>query len=643
MECVCVWLVCVFVLSVCVGARSSLDGQRHLVTDGDAAPDLCEIDPPLCQDAASRLSFASLCSVHRLMDEDEDGSVDASETHEFLRDDLSLDSKDKHRKFHRADALISLQDLWSSWKSSEVYNWTQQQVFDWFLVSVELPQYSESFRKLQLDGKALPRLAVRSPPLTSSLKVSDRTHAQKLQLKALDIVLFGPPPARPLLKDLLLVLSLLLALVGVSVSFLLNRKSREDLGRVLSDLEALQSAEEELTQLQDRLQEAQQQQRSVHQEKLQVQQRLQGEVLSARQEAQRLRELRGGGDLRGGGRAEHQLDQVRCALRKAEMELGAPPLSLPPPLGLWLQLTHEVECQNYSLKKQSAEKQLLQAREGAEKIRKKRTSLFGTFHVAHSSSMDDVDHKILCAKQALAEVTAALREKLLRWQSIEALSGFSLVSNPGLAALAAALNLEASFLGLRPPPQHLLLSDDLDDMDEDILSPGTLKYAAWQMDRRVSDLWPMSGIADTQSPWKHSAQSLMPLRQRAGDPVSTFSSQRDFMSRSDSDSSLPVSHSESRGSYGSKPLPLSSRLQAQGSGGGGGGVSGLEKSSSLGELRGHLPPPSTLSFSCSTRSLCVTSDPPAAVVPDGGQEGEASVSRRRNAFNKIFKKKTARH
>ncbi|KAK1882680.1 putative subtilase-type protease inhibitor [Dissostichus eleginoides] len=48
-------------------------------------------------------------------------------------------------------------------------------------------------------------------------------------------------------------------------------------------------------------------------------------------------------------------------------------------------------------------------------------------------------------------------------------------------------------------------------------------------------------------------------------------------------------------------------------------------------------------FSCSTRSLCVTSDPPAAVVPDGGQEGEASVSRRRNAFNKIFKKKTARH
>lgn len=73
-------------------------------------------------------------------------------------------------------------------------------------------------------------------------------------------------------------------------------------------------------------------------------------------------------------------------------------------------------------------------------------------------------------------MTAALREKLHRWQQIESLTGFCVVNNPGLGALASALNLDPSFLGLRPPtPQHLLLSDDLDDMDEDILSPGTLQ------------------------------------------------------------------------------------------------------------------------------------------------------------------------
>ncbi|XP_029304351.1 stromal interaction molecule 1b isoform X2 [Cottoperca gobio] len=683
MESVCVWLVCVCVLSVC--AHSSLHRSdpahlgrhhHHLVSNSNGASDLCAIDPQLCQDEASRLSFEAICSVHKLMDDDADGSVDATETDEFLREDLKFhDSKAKRSSFHRADLHISVEDMWRAWKSSEVYNWTLQQVEDW-LLSVELPQYAETFRKQRLDGKFLPRLAVKNTTLTLSvLKISDRSHAQKLQLKALDIVLFGPPPGRhSQWKDLVLGVSVLMALCGCWFAFVQTRKSRDDMGRLVKDLEGLQRAEQSLTDLQEKLQQAQEEQRCVQVEKVKVEEELKSEIDSAKQEAQRLRELREGTENERSRQkyAEEELEQVRTALKKAERELEsrvhwAPPESLQK----WLQLTHEVEVQYYNIKRQSAERQLLQAREGAEKIKKKRSSLFGTFHVAHSSSLDDVDHKILSAKQALAEVTAALREKLHRWQHIEGLTGFCLVTNPGLGALAVALNLDPSFLGLRPPtPQHLILSDDLDDMDEDILSPGTLQYAAWQMDRRVSDLWPMSGIADTQSPWKHSAQSLMPLRQRIGDPTLAFSSQRDIMNCSDSDSALPVSHSESRGLYGSKPFLLSSRLQpqqGQGSGDGAGG-GGLEKSSSLGELRGS-PATTVLASSCSARSLCITSDAPAVfsssasssssgsargtglqltsrtspVGEDGGDESEASVSRRRIAFNKIFKKKQGRH
>lgn len=45
-----------------------------------------------------------------------------------------------------------------------------------------------------------------------------------------------------------------------------------------------------------------------------------------------------------------------------------------------------------------------------------------------------------------------------------------------MSSLASALNLDPAFLGIRPAiPQHLLLSDDVDDMDEDILSSGTLQ------------------------------------------------------------------------------------------------------------------------------------------------------------------------
>ncbi|XP_030010838.1 stromal interaction molecule 1-like isoform X2 [Sphaeramia orbicularis] len=650
MECMCVWLVCVSVFTVCVSSHSALDRSdhhhHHLVSNGNTASDLCLIDQQLCHDENSVLSFEAICSIHKLMDDDADGTVDTTETDEFLREDLKYhDSKAKHSSFHRADLHISVEDMWNAWKNSEVYNWTVQQVEDWLLVSVELPQYTETFRKHQLDGRALPRLAVKNTTLTVSvLKILDRSHAQKLQLKALDTVLFGPPPDRQnRWKDLVLALSVLMALGGCWFAYAQTRKSRDDLGKLMKDLEGLQKAEQSLLDLQEKLQKAQEEQRCVQVEKVKVEEELRNEINSAKQEAQRLRELREGTENERSRQkyAEEELEQVRTALKKAERELESRVRWTPPePLQKWLQLTHEVEVQYYNIKKQSAERQLLQAREGAEKIKKKRSSLFGTFHVAHSSSLDDVDHKILSAKQALAEVTAALREKLHRWQQIESLTGFCLVNNPGLGALATALNLDPAFLGLRPPtPQHLILSDDLDDMDEDILSPGTLQ-----------------------------SQSLMPLRQRTGDPGLMFSSQRDIMNRSDSDSALPLSLSEPRGLYSSKPFLLPSKLhplKPQGSGG------SLEKSSSLGELRGSP----VLASACSTRSLCVTSDAavdspfafssasssssgsargaglqPAVrrspVEEDGGVQGEESESssgRRRNAFNKIFKKKQGRH
>ncbi|CAI5642473.1 unnamed protein product [Oreochromis niloticus] len=663
MACVCVWLACVCLLCVRVEAHDGLDRSsdhahpeqhhHHVVSTSHTTSDLCAIDQQLCEDENSLLSFEAIRSIHKLMDDDADGTVDTTETDEFLREDLKdHNPKAKHSSFHRADAHISVEDMWNAWKGSEVYNWTVQQVEDWLLTSVELPQYNESFRRHQLDGQALPRLAVKNATLTvSMLKILDRSHAQKLQLKALDIVLFGPPPGRQShWKDLVLGLSILMALGGCWFAYAQTRKSRDDLGKLMKDLESLQRAEQSLLDLQEKLQQAQEEQRCVQVEKVKVEEELRNEINSAKEEALRLRELREGTENERSQQkyAEEELEQVRKVLKKAERELESRARWTPPEaLQKWLQLTHEIEVQYYNLKKQSAERQLLQAREGAEKIKKKRSSLFGTFHVAHSSSLDDVDHKILSAKQALAEVTAALREKLHRWQQIESLTGFCLVTNPGLGALATALNLDPSFLGLRPPtPQHLLLSDDLDDMDEDILSPGTLQ-----------------------------SQSLMPLRQRIGDPAqNTFSSQSDIMNRSDSDSTLPLSHSDPRGQHSSKSFLLTSRLHPLqdpgsrlGTRGGGGG---LEKSSSLGELRGISA--AVLASACSTRSLCITSDATdgtavfssstsssssgsargtglqvptrkGGVEEDAGEDGESSGSRRRNAFNKLFKKKHGRH
>ncbi|XP_037126139.1 stromal interaction molecule 1-like isoform X3 [Syngnathus acus] len=630
-------------------------------------PDLCTVDRQLCKDENAGLSFEAIYNIHRQMDDDADGTVDAAETDEFLREDLKYhDPKAKQSNFHRADLHISVEDMWDAWKNSEVYNWTGEQVEEWLQFSVELPQYAETFRKHGLDGKALPRLAVKNATLTGSvLKIVERGHVQKLQLKALDTVLFGPPPGRQNhWKDLVLGVSILAALGGCWFAYVQTKRSRDDLGKLMKDLEGLQRAEQSLLGLQEKLQKAQEDQRCVQVEKVKVEEELRNEIDAAKREACRLRELREGteNEMSRQKYAEQELEQVRMALKKAERELESRARWSPPDtLQTWLQLTHEIEVQYYNVKKQSAERQLLQAREG---VSKHSSTLGGTWNrevgqlpaaVAGREDQEEEEfafwdlargsqHLIrrcgpqdpLC--QALADVTAALREKLRRWQNIESLTGFCLVTNPGLGALAAALHLDPSFLGLRPAtPQHLLLSDDLDDMDEDILSPGTLKYAAWQMDQRASDLWPLSGFADNPLPWKLSAQ-------RMGDSTTMFSSQRDIMDRSDSESPLPHAGGEPRGLHGSKTLLLSNQsARMRGLGG------GLEKSSSLGELR--TIPTAIPASSRSTRSLCITAaaaDSPVlfsgvCAVPgwspakDGGEA--SGGGRRRNAFDKIFKKK----
>ncbi|XP_053859949.1 stromal interaction molecule 1 isoform X9 [Vidua macroura] len=486
--------------------------------DSAIAAEFCRIDKALCHDEDEQLSFEAVRNIHKQMDDDANGNVDVEESDEFLREDLNYhDPAVKHSTFHGEDKLISVEDLWKAWKTSEVYNWTVDEVVQWLISYVELPQYEETFRKLQLSGHAMPRLAVNNATMMGTvLKMTDRSHRQKLQLKALDTVLFGPPllTRHNHLKDFMLVVSIVIGVGGCWFAYIQNRYSKEHMKKMMKDLEGLHRAEQSLHDLQERLQKAQEEHRSVEVEKVHLEKKLQDEISIAKQEAHRLRELREGteNELSRQKYAEQELEQVRMALKNAEKELESHcSWAAPEALQKWLQLTHEVEVQYYNIKKQNAEKQLLVAKEGAEKIKKKRNTLFGTFHVAHSSSLDDVDHKILTAKQALSEVTAALRERLHRWQQIELLCGFQIVNNPGIHSLASALNIDPGWMGTpRPNPSHFIITDDVDDLDEELVSPMSI-----------------------QSPALPST-----VRQRLVEPQHGHGSQRD-LTRCDSDSSIP--------------------------------------------------------------------------------------------------------
>uniref|UniRef100_A0A803VVN7 Stromal interaction molecule 1 n=1 Tax=Ficedula albicollis TaxID=59894 RepID=A0A803VVN7_FICAL len=287
-----------------------------------------------------QLSFEAVRNIHKQMDDDANGNVDVEESDEFLREDLNYhDPAVKHSTFHGEDKLISVEDLWKAWKTSEVYNWTVDEVVQWLISYVELPQYEETFRKLQLSGHAMPRLAVNNATMMGTvLKMTDRSHRQKLQLKALDTVLFGPPllTRHNHLKDFMLVVSIVIGVGGCWFAYIQNRYSKEHMKKMMKDLEGLHRAEQSLHDLQERW-------------------LLQG--LRSKQSSP-------GGQCQTAQKAPESLE-VRMALKNAEKELEShSSWAAPEALQKWLQLTHEVEVQYYNIKKQNAEKQLLVAKEG---------------------------------------------------------------------------------------------------------------------------------------------------------------------------------------------------------------------------------------------------------------------------------------
>nr|XP_015200529.1 PREDICTED: stromal interaction molecule 2 isoform X2 [Lepisosteus oculatus] len=421
-----------------------------------------------------RLSLEALRHIHKELDDDKDGGIEVNESVEFIIEDMKQQQTNKHSNLHREDQHITIEELWKCWKSSEVHNWTLAETRQWLIDFVELPQYEKYFKEYKVNGKTLPRIAANEPSLmTSQLKILDQRHRQKLILKALDAVLFGPPirPPHNWMKDFILMISIIIGVGGCWFAYVQNKTSKEHIAKMMKDLESLQSAEQSLQELQERLEKAQEENRNVAVEKMNLEQKMKNEINDAKKEAHRLRELREGAEceLSRLKYAEEELVQVRMALKKAEKEYEMQgDWSVPESLQKWLQLTHEVEVQYYNIKKQNAELQLSVAKDEAEKIKKKRSSVFGTLHVAHSSSLDEVDHKILEAKKALSEVTACLRERLHRWQQIEKLCGFPVVHNSGLPNLTATLYSDHSWVVMprvSVPPYPI--AGGVDDLDED--------------------------------------------------------------------------------------------------------------------------------------------------------------------------------
>ncbi|XP_033368598.1 stromal interaction molecule 1 [Parus major] len=396
--------------------------------DSAIAAEFCRIDKALCHDEDEQLSFEAVRNIHKQMDDDANGNVDVEESDEFLREDLNYhDPAVKHSTFHGEDKLISVEDLWKAWKTSEGKKGTKSQE----ILSQECQRVwiSDVLGSVQLSGgmccfsSLVPGLGLFQLPfwlavnnatmMGTVLKMTDRSHRQKLQLKALDTVLFGPPllTRHNHLKDFMLVVSIVIGVGGCWFAYIQNRYSKEHMKKMMKDLEGLHRAEQSLHDLQERWVPIVQpagalsspcslflspvpgwQQWPVGGSGAGSSGLARGWLLSPVPSTAPLLQRtfpaastgmkppgkpfpvwQRRGTMSCGRAGSPRLlhgvpgtsPQVRMALKNAEKELESHcSWAAPEALQKWLQLTHEVEVQYYNIKKQNAEKQLLVAKEG---------------------------------------------------------------------------------------------------------------------------------------------------------------------------------------------------------------------------------------------------------------------------------------
>lgn len=165
-------------------------------------------------------------------------------------------------------------------------------------------------------------------------------------------------------------------------------------------------------------------------DKLDLEVKLKEEIQITKSEAQQLTEARVGTEeqMQRLKLAEKELAQVQQALKKAEKELEYKSWKAPSVLKQWLLITFDKETKHFQQKRTVALKQMKEAKEACERIKKKRGSLMGSLRLAHDLSIDEVDQKILSARSALADVTNELEERQHRWSQIEYLCGLQIMS-----------------------------------------------------------------------------------------------------------------------------------------------------------------------------------------------------------------------
>ncbi|CAK8684587.1 stromal interaction molecule homolog isoform X2 [Clavelina lepadiformis] len=358
--------------------------------------------------------------LHDDLDRDDDGNVSMSEGKQFINREEFVHGSDSNLPGFATDkdGRITAAEFWETWVKSSVHNWTVAQMADWLAADVDLPQYASKFKQYSISGAAMPILAGNSS-LLLSLVDGVKEHRLKLWLKAMEVVLCGYSRSKSnFLKDVLLTISIALALGGIAFGVHVRR-----------------NAALAIATMQDKLSNLQREMRKIDEDEDWMKELSPGEDRSSS-----LRRNTESTESTSSLASEcslqirlhsvlEELAETKMLLEQAEDRLSDKKWAPPSRLLTCLKSTHQVETKLHELKREQAQKKVEQAKSQFQKMKKK-SSIFSSVHLVHSRQVDSFDLEIQNAKDLLKEIQRDSHEYKKRWVELESICKHKFVTSP---------------------------------------------------------------------------------------------------------------------------------------------------------------------------------------------------------------------
>lgn len=392
-------------------------------------------------------SFKAIRTLHTKMDVDADGEIDDLESKKFLESDKSrassVNNAHKLRYLHQdgRDRSITVDELWEAWKNSQVYNWTVDETVFWLVNHVELPDYSRIFEENAINGTILPRLATDSQ-FVYKLGITEPSAKSKISIKAMDVVLFGPPKfgSHSKARDVIVSLIIVIAISACYVFYSRSRASQLALQAMKDNLDSIQKAEDQISELQKELDKSLKAQEAVVSEKrnlehqLEMQRQFSASNLCDNNKSSTGKSKEDGVQEKGSDtvKLEEEVQDLRKELQETYDAMAAKKFRAPFKLRSLLKSTYDIESQYYNEKKLSLESKAKEVKLRNQKLQKKKTSFLGYYKIAQENSLEEDLNTIVEVKEAFQRITRDIKDRNERWREIEILCGCQLDLAPSI-------------------------------------------------------------------------------------------------------------------------------------------------------------------------------------------------------------------